>query len=371
MRGEAVIRTAVETGLPAGSLAPPINLGNAPLISTSRETRYMPRRVALASLLIVLGATAALGQEWARKMFETTEHDFGSVACYAKAEHEFRLKNIYMEDVHIASVSSSCRCTTPRIEKEWLKTYERGAIVARLNTDSFRGSRGATLTVRIDKPFSARVQLHVKGYIHGEIKVEPGSVDLGTVEYGSPIARTVRLSRSGRSDWKIDEVKSANPYLETELSEARRSSWSVEYELTVRLAENAPAGYINDHLQLVTNDYRGREFPVLVEGRVLPPVTVSPSALFMGVVETGDTVTKRLVIRGKKPFRILSIRCDDRSFEFGEYRTDVARPVHVVPVTFVAGKGTVAGKIAQMIRIETDLSDSAPELSAYAVVTAP
>lgn len=331
----------------------------------------MPRKVALASLLILLGGTAALGQEWARKMFETTEHDFGSVACYAKAEYEFKLKNIYLEDVHIASISTSCGCTTPRIEKEWLKTYEEGAIVAHFNTDSFRGQHGATLTVRIDKPFPARVQLHVKGYIHGDIKVEPGSVDLGTVDYGSAVARTVRLSRSGRSGWKIADVKSANPYLETELTEVRRSSWSVEYDLTVRLAENAPAGYIKEHLQLVTNDSRGREFPVLVEGRVLAPVTVSPNALFMGVVEKGDTVTKRLVIRSKTPFRILSIHCDDRSFEFGEYRTDVARPVHVVPVTFVAGKGTGAGKIAQMIRIETDLNDSAPELSAYAVVTAP
>jgi len=331
----------------------------------------MLRRVVLASLVIVLGAPAAWGQEWARKMFETTEHDFGSVARYAKAEYAFKLKNIYMEDVHIASVSSTCGCTTPRIEKELLTTYEEGAIVAHFNTDRYQGDRGATLTVRIDKPFPARVQLHVRGHIHGEVKVEPGSVDLGTIEFGSPVARTVRLSRNGRSDWKIEEVQCANPYLETELAEVRRSGWSVEYELSVRLAENAPAGYINDHLQLVTNDRRGTAFPVLVEGRVLPPVTVSPSALFMGVVETGGKVTKRLVIRGKTPFRILSIECEDSSFEVGEYRTDVARPVHVVPVTFVAGKGTGAGKIAQMIRIETDLSDGTPELSAYAVVTGP
>jgi hypothetical protein len=331
----------------------------------------MLHRIVIASVLIALGTTAAAGQEWARKMFETTEHDFGSVARYSKAEFAFKLKNIYLEDVHIASVSSTCGCTTPRVEKELLKTYEEGAIVAHFNTDKFQGQRGATLTVRIDRPFQARVQLHVKGTIHGEIQVEPGSVDLGTVDFGTPVARTVRLSHSGQSDWKIEAVKCANPHLQAELTETRRSGWSVEYDLTVRLAQDAPAGYVHDRLLLVTNDYRGGAFPVVVEGRVLPPVTVSPSALFMGVVETGATVTKRLVIRGKAPFRILSIQCDDSSFEFGEYATDVARPVHVVPVTFVAGKGTGAGKIAKMIRIETDLTDSAPELSAYAVVTAP
>jgi hypothetical protein len=164
-------------------------------------------------------------------------------------------------------------------------------------------------------------------------------------------------------------VKSANPHIKAELTPVRRSSYSVDYDLTVHLDKDAPAGYLKDHLRLVTNDYRATEFPVLVEGIVLPSVTVSPSALFMGVVESGGKVTKQLVIRGKKPFRVLSISCDDASFEFGELRSDVARSVHVVPVTFVAGAG--AGKIAKMIRIETDLSDSTPELSAYAVVTTP
>jgi len=328
----------------------------------------MLRYAACATLVLGLTTSDGYTQQWAEKMFETTSHDFGSVARYAKAEFEFKLKNIYMEDVHIASVSSSCGCTTPIIEKEWLKTYEEGTVLARFNTDKYSGQRGATLTVKIDKPYRARVQLHVKGHIHGEIRVEPSSVDLGTVDHGTAANQTVRLSRSGRSDWKIREVKSANPHIKAELTPVR-SGYSTAYDLTVRLDKDAPAGYIKDHLQLVTNDHRASEFPVLVEGRVLPPVTVSPSALFMGVVESGGKVTKQLVIRGKKPFRVLSISCEDPSFEFGEIRTDIARPVHVVPVTFVAGTG--AGKIAKMIRIETDLSDSRPELSAFAVVTTP
>ncbi len=329
----------------------------------------MLRYAACAILFVGLTTPTVSGQEWAEKMFETTSHDFGSVARYAKAEYEFKLKNVYMEDVHVASVHSTCGCTTPIIQNEWLKTYEEGTILARLNSDKYQGRRGATLTVTIDKPFRAKVQLHVKGHIHGEIRVEPSSVDLGTVDHGTAATRTVRLSRSGRSGWEIREVKSANPHIKAELTRVRRSGSSVDYDLTVHLDKDAPTGYLNEHLRLVTNDHRGTEFPVLVEGLVLPPVTVSPSALFMGVVESGGRVTKQLVIRGKKPFRVLSIRCDDPSFEFGELRSDVARPVHVVPVTFVAGEG--AGKIAKMIRIETDLSDSTPELSAYAVVTTP
>ena len=40
----------------------------------------------------------------------------------------------------------------------------------------------------------------------------------------------------------------------------------------------------------------------------MPGITVSPTALFMGVVQPGQKVTKQLVVKGKKPFRILGRR---------------------------------------------------------------
>ena len=68
----------------------------------------MKRHMASALLLATMISPPLCAQEWARKMFETTTHDFGSVARGAKAEYEFVLSNIYLEDVHIASVRSSC-----------------------------------------------------------------------------------------------------------------------------------------------------------------------------------------------------------------------------------------------------------------------
>ena len=72
---------------------------------------------------------------------------------------------------------------------------------------------------------------------------------------------------------------------------------------------------------------------------------------------------------GKRPFRILSITCDDASFTFQSPADGPPKPVHVIPVTFAAGTG--AGKVTRMIRIETDLGDAVPELAAYAVVSSP
>jgi len=326
------------------------------------------RKVTSTILLVLLATSPAAGQEWARSMFSESSHDFGTVARSAKAEYAFVLENLYLEDVHIQSVRSSCGCTTPKIEKEWLKTYEKGAIVCALNSSSFLGARSAVVTVTIDKPFLAQVQLHVRAHIRGDLEIKPGSVELGSVDEGQTVDREIEVAHSGRSDWKIVEVKSPLAHVSAELGEPQRRQGQVVYKVKVHLKGDAPAGYVNDHLVLVTNDQREPQIPVLLEGRVSSGFSVSPASLFMGVLQPGEKVTKRLVVRGKKPFTIVSIDCDGCSFEF-DTSDKTAKTVHLIPVTFVAGPN--AGKIVRKIQIRTDLGEKVPELAAYAVVSKP
>ena len=87
----------------------------------------MLRSVFSGLALVLLTASSLPAQDWARHLFETTEHDFGSVARGAKAEYAFVVCNNLQSDVHIVSVRSSCGCTTPFVanDKRTLKTYEK------------------------------------------------------------------------------------------------------------------------------------------------------------------------------------------------------------------------------------------------------
>lgn len=324
-------------------------------------------RVAWIGMLVVWPAVAE-AQEWARKMFETLEHDFGVVVRGAKAEFEFVLTNPYIEDVHIASVRSSCGCTTPRIKKEWLKTYEKSAIVATYNTHLFVGPKGATLTVIFDKPYYAEVQLQVRGYIRSDVVVSPPSVELGELDVGMKVERKLQIHYAGRNDWKILQVRTPHPALKTELTEISRGSGEVRYELTVRCEGDLPVGYYQGHLMLVTNDAAYSQWPILVEGRIRTGITVSPPSVFLGVVEPGQKVTKKIVLRANKPFRLLSIQADADCFQFPPVSDEPPKMVHIISITFIAGNHP--GKVSHTIRIETDLpSDTRPSLSAYAVVS--
>ena len=44
------------------------------------EMQFVPRPLLIATVLLLSSATMAPAQEWAKKMFTTTSHDFGNVA---------------------------------------------------------------------------------------------------------------------------------------------------------------------------------------------------------------------------------------------------------------------------------------------------
>jgi hypothetical protein len=301
-------------------------------------------------------------------MFSKLKHDFGTVARGADVEHRFEIQNIYEETVHVSSVRTSCGCTSPSLENQTIQTWGKGYVVAKFNTRTFRGQHGATLTVTIDKPFPAEVQLRVEGNIRGDVVFHPGSVRFSNVDQGADHEQRVRVSYAGRSDWKIEDIRSANDHFQVEMTEVQRGSGRVAYDLIVRLQGTAPAGYFSDQLVVVTNDRNNSRIPLDVDGTVVPEISVSPNQLVLGDVEPGKEITKRLVVKGKTPFRITAVECDDGAFSFEA--GDEQKSVHIVTVKFRAGDNP--GKVQRKIRIATDRGGNAQAtLDAYAEVVSP
>jgi hypothetical protein len=300
-----------------------------------------------------LATAAAEAQDWATAMFDHMSNDFGMVAKLAKVEHHFSFKNIYREDVHIVSVQSSCACTVPELTKKLLKPGETAEVIARIDTRTFNGRREATVRVTIDKPVPAEVQLHVYCYIRSDIVVQPGEINFGFVDRGSTASCKVLVSYAGRPDWRILDVQSAEQHLSATMVQLNRGLGQVAYELTIELKDDMPAGYLKDHVILVTNDLNpdAARVPIAVEGLVLAPLSVKPTLFSVGAVKPAEIVTKYLVIQGKVPFRILSVAVPDERFQ-AKYAS-LPGVVQSVAVTFQADNkpGGVAGEL----QIRTDL----------------
>ena len=241
--------------------------------------------ISLAGMIwVAMLCAPTSAQEWAEKMFNKLDHDFGTVARGAETVYRFEITNIYKQPMQITGVSTSCGCTTPTIENGTIKTYEKGYIVAKFNTHTHVGRKGATLTVRFAPPYQAEVQVRVHGNIRGDVVFQPGSIQFGSVDQGVSKEQRISVNYAGRSNWQILDVTNDNNHFEVELQETSRNGGRVSYGLLVRL---------KDQLTVVTNDGLAdtQRIPLIVEGRVVPEISVKPEVLVLGDVAVDQPIT--------------------------------------------------------------------------------
>ncbi|TWT37508.1 hypothetical protein KOR34_24600 [Posidoniimonas corsicana] len=332
----------------------------------------MHLRVCLILLATLVLAPACHAQQWAKEMFDKVDHDFGAVARGSDTVYRFEVTNKYKEDIRLLSVRSSCGCTSPSIETtDWIKTWEKGYVLAKFNTRTFTGLHSATLTVDLEvkspkvSTYRGQVQLRVHGNIRGDVVFEPGAIVFGEVDQGDTLEKRVTVTHSGRSSWKIEDVRSASDNLEVELTERHRSGGRVVYDLLARLKEGATPGLVKEQLAIVTNDSSNPRVPIDVEGRIVPEISVAPANLVFGKVEEGQSAKKRLIVRGKTPFRVVSIECENKAFRFST--DEDAKEHHIVTVEFDAT--AEPGDLKAPIIIRTDRGDAyAASCTAYATI---
>jgi len=296
-------------------------------------------------------AQTVTSENWAGKMFETLEHDFRTVGRGTKCEYHFDFTNRYEEDVHVAAVRTSCGCTTPTVTQRTLKTHETSSVVARFNTETFIGDKSAVITVVFDQPYYAEVQLKVSGFIRTDVTFDPPEIAFGEIAPGEGSFQDVTITHTGSSNWKITDVRSHCDDLQVQLSPPTQSPGMVCYRMRVKVLDSMPEGDVRERLTLVSND---RDFPTTemsVNGRIRPSLSVSPAAVSLGTAVPGNTVEKRLLIRGDSPFEVTDVLCPDPRFEF-ELPAG-SKKLHFVRLRFNAD--TQDQRVAQEIRIATTL----------------
>ncbi len=306
-------------------------------------------------LIVALLNEPLYAQSWAAKMFSTTTHDFGSVSRNAKTEYKFEFENVYEEDVHIASIRSSCGCTTAKALKPTIKSWEKGEIIAEFNTRSFIGSKTAAITVVFDRPYYAELQLLVMGNIRSDIVTEPGQVEFGAVPLGEQKNQLVKISYAGRNDWAIKDVRGNNSNLQVRIRNAERRGNQTNYLLEVRLLESAPAGSVQDELVIVTNDPVNESFTIPVSGRISAPLEIAPAIVDLGPVKLDEVAQQRFVVKGSQPFEIKDVRAADGRLKFAH--GSGKKLVHVVTVQ-AAADDKVKDDIDCNIEVVSDLASA-------------
>lgn len=312
---------------------------------------------ATAFVATFLGHCPLPAQEWLREAIapESRLHDFGTVARAANTEHRFLIKNNHTSDLHIRSVRTSCGCTTPIIETEWIKPGETGAVVARFNTGTFTGRKAAAVTVTFDKPVHAELQLNVKGYIRSDVVLNPGEANFGEVPVGDAKTVELTLDYAGRNDWALVGAESPLGFVDVKFDELSRQAGRVSYKVTATLAADAPLGTLQNQILLKTNDRNLTSVPVRFMAAVQPPIQVSPKTIELGTVSSDKPLAQRLVVKARSEFRILEVTSAQADIQFDASETPKA--VHLLSLMITPQRQPVDGTVVSEVVIKTDLMD--------------
>lgn len=291
--------------------------------------------------------------------------DFKAVVKGTQCEHRFIIKNPFQETIHISGISSSCTCTTAYVEnnKDILQTYEETAIIAHLHTDRFDGQKNATITVTIDQPYRAELQLNIKGEIRSDITVTPNWLRFGNIKDGETAERTLTITYSGSmANWKIMDFQSDSKHLSAEVVDTQAQPGLITTKIRVKVSKDMPKGDFIVRLALVTNDAANRrEIPVIARGTVGKSIIVSPQTVFLGFLEKGKvSPIKTATVRGTAPFKITKLLCNNSEVQV-DFKPDPDAPpklFYSMPLRYTnpeKGLGAMKdGKLEATIQVETD-----------------
>ncbi|HEV2946711.1 MAG TPA: DUF1573 domain-containing protein [Gemmataceae bacterium] len=318
--------------------------------------------MAVVAGLATAAAAPAQSDNWANKLFtfkggpQSLYHDFGNVPYGSMLHYNFPIYNPWAIPIEITEIRVSCGCVTARASKTVLQPRETAYIEANMDTLRFKRpeSRTVSIHVSVGPQYISTATVQVSANARGDVVLQPGQINFGVVAAGQSPAKSVDVEYAGVLDWRINEIVKNDAPVEVVPEEWYRQPGKVGYHLRVTLKPDAPAGPLTKELLLRTNDPASPLVPVLVEATIQAPLTVVPSALSLGNAKVGDTVSKRVIVRGNEPFKIIGVE------GVGDAITvDLPEKADVQQILTIKYQPKAAGEMHQQLKIKTDLPQEA------------
>ena len=319
----------------------------------------------VASLTLAWSCPAE-GQNWTDVVFPERSHDFGTVARGSKVRHSFKLVNSTSQEIHIASWKTKCGCTDVKIGARDIPPGTQTVVEAVIDTTNFKDYKASGLTLFLDRPSAASVDLNITCFIRSDVTLNPGQVDFGVVNRSKgPKLELALTYAGGQANWAVTEMKTISDHVVAELREQGRSpGGQVNYVLTATLKPSAPVGVFKDQITLRTNDPSSPTIPVSVSAVVQSNVVVSPSVINFGTVKAGQTVQKIVMVRSAQPFKLTDVKPGQPDLSVPASKEE-SKGLHSVVLTFKAPSRP--GPYNTQVDFETDLKDEpSAKLSTFA-----
>jgi hypothetical protein len=214
----------------------------------------------------------ALDPQWAEKLFDRTEIDFGVVPAGLVCTRVVSIMNSRRAPIRIRAVRDSgagVRCTQPA--KKILQPGESTTIEVRPDTRRFRGKKESAFWVEFDQPEFADTPIRILWETRTDLVVNPGRFAFGAAKPGSTTSTTVVIRHVGAAHWKIKSASCDDKLFGIAVRETNREkkadgTWDVIYDVTATRRAEAPAGKADTRVLIELDDTRQKSFEILLQG---------------------------------------------------------------------------------------------------------
>lgn len=176
--------------------------------------------ITIFSLLIITYSISAqiIGP---KIVLDKSEFDFGTIVEGAIVSEEFFIMNEGDSNLEIQRVSASCGCTAAKPKDDILEPGESTVLKVTFNSKNKRGSRSNYVYIRTNDKNTPNFKIVTKANVllreeqNDEIKNAPIislsklNHDFGVVKEGTVLDLTVKVNNLGKSDLKIERVRSS------------------------------------------------------------------------------------------------------------------------------------------------------------------
>jgi len=308
--------------------------------------------------------------DWKTTVFPERAHDFGTVARGSRIRHAFPVINRTNTEIRIADWRTKCGCTDVRVGARVIPPGTQTTVEATIDTTKFRDYKASGLTLVLDRPVFAEIDLNMTCFIRGEIAMSPGQIDFGTVRPTGklPSAALTLTYSGGRGAWEIADMKTQTPLVRAVARELDRpGNGQVRWLITATLQPGLTNGFFKDEITLITNDSPRQTIPISVVANIHGALSVTPSIINFGQVRAGQSVSKVVRVRSSVPFTITKLEASRTDLKTVEQTTGSV-PDHTLSIALQAP--ATAGPYHAVVTIESDLNDEPPaQIKTFATIT--
>ncbi len=334
--------------------------------------RLLMSWIVWSALSIGMGpACMAESDDWLTSVFPERAYDFGTVARGSQIRHAFPIVNRTNADIRIADWRTKCGCTDVKVGARVIPPGTQTTVEATINTTNFQGYKPSGLTLILDRPVFVEVNLNLTCFIRGDIVMNPGQIDFGTLRRSSklPSASLSLVYAGGRPDWDIVQMKTQTDKVKAIAREASRTvDGQINWQITATLQPNVANGYLKDQITLVTNDSPALTIPISVVANVQSAVSVTPSIINLGRIKPGQTITRANLVhvRSSSPFSLSKVSATAPELLAEEIKPGAAAD-HVLNLTLKAPQEP--GPFHAILKVESDLKEEpAAQLKVFATI---